>query len=204
MRTSAACATSVLLVAFAFGGRTLSAQVASIEGVVTAPGEPAAGAVVFLVPHVRSGELRPDSTAVIDQVGLRFVPPLLVVTPGTIVSFHNSDPILHNIFSPQGPGSGFDLGTYPRGEERSHTFGEAGAHVVLCNVHPEMVAYVLVVDTTLYAVVGDGGRFRLDDVPVGRYALRVWHPSAGSTERNIVLGNGDLLRVMLLLPPVDR
>lgn len=201
MRAFLACGLSALL-CISSGGH-LNAQSASVDGVVTAPGEPTVGAVVFLVPKEQTDEGYPQRSVTIDQVQLRFVPPLLVVTPGTLVSFQNSDPILHNIFSPQGPGPGFDLGMYPASESRSHTFDEVGAHVILCNVHPEMVAWVLVVDTVLHAVVGEGGRFSLENIPVGNYTMRVWHRSAGSLEREILLGDGDLLRLRLQLPTAD-
>jgi plastocyanin len=201
MRASLASGLSALLCIASIGH--LNAQSASIEGVVAAPGEPSVGAVVFLVPKEQTGESYAQRSVTIDQVQLRFVPPLLVVTPGTVVSFQNSDPILHNIFSPQGTGPGFDLGMYPRGEFRSHTFDEVGTHVILCNVHPEMVAYLLVVPTTLFTVVGEGGRFSLEDVPAGNYALKVWHRSAGSLEREILLGDGDFLRLRLQLPTAD-
>lgn len=201
MRAPVACALSVLLCISVVDN--LNGQGASIEGVVTAPGEPTVGAVVFLVSE-QTAKRYPQRSVAIDQVQLRFVPPLLVVTPGTVVTFQNSDPILHNIFSPQGPGPGFDLGMYPRGEFRSHTFDEFGTHVILCNVHPEMVAYLLVVATTLYAVVGEGGRFSLENIPMGNYTIRVWHRSAGSLEREILLGDGDFLRLRLQLPTADR
>lgn len=202
MRASLVCGLSALLCVSSVGH--LNAQSAAIGGVVTAPGEPTVGAVVFLVPKEQTGEGYAQQSVTIDQLQLRFVPPLLVVTPGAVVAFQNSDPILHNIFSPQGPGPGFDLGMYPTSESRSHTFDEVGTHVILCNVHPEMVAYVLVVPTTLYAVVGEGGRFSLEDLPAGNYTLKVWHRSAGSLEREILLGDGDFLRLRLQLPTADR
>jgi len=134
-----------------------------------------AGAVVSLVPDREATFPPPREHPVIDQANLRFVPRLLVVRPGMTVDFRNSDPILHNVFGPPGPGEGFDLGTYPRTHSRSHTFTALGVHAILCNVHPEMVAYVAVVATPYHAVVDTVGRFRIDSVPAGRYSINVWH-----------------------------
>ena len=91
--------------------------------------ESAAGPVssaVYLVPD--DGVIRPEdrSEAVIDQFGLQYRPTVRLVLPGTTIDFRNSDALLHNVFSPAGPGAGFDLGTYPFQESRSHTFDEIG------------------------------------------------------------------------------
>ncbi|MBI4409657.1 MAG: hypothetical protein HY561_08120 [Gemmatimonadetes bacterium] len=171
---------------------------AQLEGTLSALNVRLTGAVVFLVPAEPTGAaeaLRPPPTShLIDQVNLRFVPRVLPVLPGSRVQFRNSDPILHNVFGPAGPGSGFDLGTYPRGERREHTFAEPGAHVILCHVHPEMVAYVLVIPTPYHSVVDRDGRFRLQ-LPAGRYALHVWHPRTRPYERPLLVRDGTSIRL---------
>ena len=114
--------------------------------------------------------------------GKRFEPHVLVVTRGTSVSFPNVDPIFHNAFS-RTPGSEFDLGLYRRGAARAYAFRSAGLVHVYCNIHAEMAAYVLVVDTTdAFAVADATGAFRLADLPPGRYAVHAWNERAGEKE----------------------
>lgn len=181
------------------GLMALQATTGRVEGAVHVGARPAVGAVVFLDTAVPRNFDPPELPAVIDQVDLRFVPQVVAVLPGTTVAFPNSDPILHNVFSPGGPGRGFDLGTYPPGEARSRRFLESGIHVILCHVHPEMVAYVAVVPTPYHAVVDEAGRFAMGGVPEGRYKLKVWLARRVSAERELVVRGGGVARVELQL-----
>jgi len=133
-----------------------------------------ADAAVYLVPVGREVTLRP-ATDRIDQVDLQFVPRVVVVAPGSTVEFPNSDAVMHNVFHPGRGASGFDLGTYPRTEARTFTFGDAGIYVMLCHVHPEMVGYVYVVPSPYRAATDESGTFTIADVPPGEYRLHVWH-----------------------------
>jgi plastocyanin len=158
-------------------------QVGVVSGVVRVPNAPSRGAVVYLVP-LSSEPLAPvTEPMLLDQRNLHFIPHTLVVVPGQEIRFRNSDPLLHNVFSPDMEGEEFDLGTYPAGESRSHTFQRSGAHVILCHIHPEMAAYVFVTGTRYHAVVDAGGRFLIDSIPPGAYTLRAWHPRAVAYEQ---------------------
>jgi plastocyanin len=176
-----------------------SASEGRIEGIVRHTRGPAVGAVVFLTGARADVPEPAPQPVIVDQIDLRFVPEVVAVLAGTVVAFPNSDPILHNVFSPRGPGAGFDLGTYPPGETRSHRFDEAGVHVILCHVHPEMVAYVAVVPSRYHAVADSLGRFELDALPAGRYALSVWYARRTALEREITVPAGGTVRLELEL-----
>jgi plastocyanin len=103
-----------------------------------------------------------------------YAPHVVVVPVGSTVRFPNHDPFNHNVFSVSEPNS-FDLGLYGRGESKSTTFLHPGLVRVYCNVHPRMVAYVLVMENRFYAQPANDGSFAIDDVPAGRYRLHVWH-----------------------------
>src|SRR5437899_11840636 len=103
-----------------------------------------------------------------------YAPHVVVVPVGSTVRFPNHDPFNHNVFSVSEPNS-FDLGLYGRGEAKSHTFDHPGLVRVYCNVHPRMVAYVLVMENRYYTQPGNDGSFTIDNVPAGRYRLHVWH-----------------------------
>src|SRR5947199_1419939 len=103
-----------------------------------------------------------------------YAPHVVVVPLGSTVRFPNHDPFNHNVFSVSEPNS-FDLGLYGRGEAKSYTFAHPGLVRVYCNVHPRMVAYVLVMENRYYAQPAGDGSFDVDNVPAGRYRLHVWH-----------------------------
>ena len=103
-----------------------------------------------------------------------YAPHVVVVPLGSTVRFPNHDPFNHNVFSVSEPNS-FDLGLYGRGEAKSYTFAHPGLVRVYCNVHPRMVAYVLVMENRYYAQPASDGSFAIDNVPAGRYRLHVWH-----------------------------
>ena len=173
----------------------------AVEGSLRAADARTADAVVYLVPADSSAEAPAAERETIDQRDLRFLPRVVVVPPGSTVDFLNSDPLLHNVFSPPRPGPGFNLGVYSLSERRSHLFGEEGAHVVLCHIHPEMLAYVVVVPGRFHAVADTDGLFRIDSVPAGHYRLQVWHRRLAFAGQDIEIGPGTRVHLELVLSP---
>lgn len=106
-----------------------------------------------------------------------FAPHVLVVPAGSTVAFPNHDPFDHNVFSVS-EGNSFDLGLYGRGQGKSVTLQHPGLVRVFCNVHPRMVALVLVMGTHHYAQPGADGSFTINGVGPGSYRLHVWHERA--------------------------
>lgn len=145
-------------------------------------------AVAYVVPAGRFRIPLSQDTVVVDQLNLTFVPHLTVVQPGTTVDFANSDPVLHNVFTPNTPP--FNLGLYPRTTSRQHRFTEPGTYVILCHIHPEMVAYVVVVPTPYHALVDPEGHFAIGDIPSGDYALHVWHWRSAEVVRPLRIAPG--------------
>ena len=114
----------------------------------------------------------------ISQKGLRFVPHVMVVPVGASVDFLNGDDAQHNIFWPTISGNkqlAHSLGTWPKGETRTFQFTTAGIVPLLCNVHPEMSAYIIVTPTPYLAETDDNGSFEINGVPEGSYTLTAWH-----------------------------
>jgi len=153
----------------------LAPATTSLGGRATVGGKPAVDAVVWL--DAPSG--MPRSTvrhdAVLEQRNLQFSPHVLAVEIGTRVRFPNGDRVLHNVFSYR-EGKPFDLGLYPVGEVKYVPFDRPGLSRVFCNIHSQMAAYVMVVDTPLFAVSDADGRFTLRDVPPGEYRVHAWRP----------------------------
>jgi len=114
----------------------------------------------------------------IDQIKMVFVPHVLPVLVGTMVNFLNNDSVLHNVFTPSKGGERFNLGSWPKGQTKSYTFKTAGEVRLLCNVHPEMEAWVIVVANPYFAKTGPDGSYTIANVPAGKYTLKVWHEKA--------------------------
>lgn len=176
LSTTLALGTALALAAGAAAGTPAAGT--RVTGTVTVVGARSnANAVVYIKEIPGQTFAAPAEPAVVDQRNLEFLPKVMPVLVGTTVEFHNDDAVLHNVFTPDKIADRFDLGTFPKGEVRSHTFDKAGAAVLLCNVHPEMEGYVLVVPTPYYAVTDAEGRYRLEEVPSGTYTVEVWHPN---------------------------
>ncbi len=171
-----------LLVALAMAGASYplgAAHAGDVTGTVsvTRPGgakvDPT-GVVIYLEdvpePAAADGERAHPQ---VRQRDLKFVPGLTVVVKGTTVDFPNDDKVFHNVFS-FSQAAKFDLGLYKSGTTKSVTFNHAGVVNLYCNIHPEMISKIKVLDTTYYAVVGQGGGFRIEHVPPGSYPIVGW------------------------------
>jgi plastocyanin len=106
-----------------------------------------------------------------------FEPDLLVVPIGSLVAFPNLDPWFHNVFSLY-RGKRFDLGLYEAGSQKEVRFDRPGASYVFCNIHPEMAAVVLTVDSNFSGISDKLGHVSIAGVPPGQYLLRVWYENA--------------------------
>jgi len=113
-----------------------------------------------------------------DQRNNTFVPHVLAVRAGQEVEFLNSDKVAHNIFWPSISGNkkmSHNMGTWPSGQKREFKFDTAGVVPLLCNVHPEMSAYIVVSPTPYFAVTDADGSYKIANVPEGQYTVTAWH-----------------------------
>jgi plastocyanin len=123
----------------------------------------------------------PDKHVVVDQKGLVFVPHIVAIQQGTTVEFLNSDTVAHNVFWTGISGNkklGHNLGTWPKGEKKSFKFDNPGVAPVLCNVHPEMSAYIVASPTPYFAASDATGNYKISGVPDGSYKVVAWHEGA--------------------------
>jgi plastocyanin len=115
----------------------------------------------------------PDKPADIEQRAQKFVPHVLPILRGTLVRFPNNDRVRHNVFSPAGPHP-FNFGIYPPGGVKELKLDELGTIMLLCNIHENMSAYVLVLQNPYFTLVGADGHYSLSGVPAGSYTLSLW------------------------------
>jgi len=126
--------------------------------------------VVWLEPLAGTVSVGNRPHAKMLQKDKMFQPHVLPVVVGTAVEFPNADPIFHNAFSNY-DGQLFDVALYPPGTSRTVVFRKPGVVRVFCNIHPSMAAIILVLKTPYFAKVEADGRYRIADVPAGRYTL---------------------------------
>ncbi|MFN7989606.1 MAG: hypothetical protein U0529_19180 [Thermoanaerobaculia bacterium] len=148
--------------------------------------QPAADAVAW-IPGLRAAE--PPPAPRMSSRDKRFEPRVLAVPKGSTVTFPNYDKIFHNVFS-LSEGARFDLGLYRNGASKTTTFETPGVVRVYCNIHPQMAAYVLVLDGSLYAQTGKDGTALLGGVPAGRQTLKVWEERGGEWTGTVVVSPG--------------
>ena len=183
MKTLLAGMTALLAFFSVAGTKPVSAGV--VSGTVSDPHGAARGAVIYLTGSAAPPP--PLTTAMVDQRDKMFTPHVSVVTRGTTVRFPNDDSVFHNVFA-YFQAKKFDLGMYPRGTTKKVTFDKTGLVIVLCNVHPCMSAYIMVVDTPYYAVSDGSGHFRLPNVPPGTYTLHGWQESGATLTQTVKVG----------------
>jgi len=142
-------------------------------------GKPDASGVVVWLASPDGSVLRGASKQrrVITQRNKRFAPHILAIETGSEVDFPNEDPFFHNVFSIFN-GKRFDLGLYASGETRPVNFNRAGISYIFCNIHPQMSAIVIALDTPYFAISDKAGGFVINNVPAGNYRLNVWHERA--------------------------
>jgi len=125
---------------------------------------------------------------VMDQRKMKFIPHMLTISQGDTVRFLNNDGLAHNVYS--NDGEAYNLGMFPDGEERPYTFMRAGTYAQLCNIHPEMLAYVFVGQNPYSALVDKNGRYEIRDVPPGQYTLAVWNSHLKAPEKAVSVDLG--------------
>jgi plastocyanin len=191
-----------LLIATLFAERPVSAQ-GAVSGRVAMqekPGESTKdfdATVVYLMPKgapVRFTEVKSQMA----MNGRQFAPRVRVVTTGSTVEYMNQDPFSHNIFS-TAPGAAFDLGTYGSGISKSTPFKKPGAFPVYCNIHAQMTAFVVVVSTSHYTQAGADARWKIANVPAGKWELHVWHERAPEVTQEVDVPAAGLANVDVTL-----
>jgi plastocyanin len=160
---------------------------ADLGGTAQVAGKPIQYAVVWLdvtdpPPLVQEGPVT------LDQRNLAFTPHVLVIRVGTSVEFPNNDHVFHNVFSFK-DGKKFDLGMYPAAvKAKPVVFDKPGLSRIFCNIHPNMAAYVMAVDTPYYATSNERGIFALANVPPGTYTYHAWRPGGQILTGSVTVG----------------
>ena len=142
---------------------------------------PLAEVIISAHPQVSAPMPEVAATPRIDQRDVRFVPRVLPVIVGSTVEFVNEDKVYHNVFSLT-PGARFDIGRKARGVVHEQKIDALGPIELFCDIHPQMSATILSLDTPYFTRPDSSGAYVLDGLPTGEYEIRVFHPDfAGQT-----------------------
>lgn len=151
----------------------------SIAGKVLFGEKPVQDAIVYIEKVSDSQLTQPyDKPVVLDQKGLAFVPHVLPVVSAQEVVFRNSDKALHNVHAYQGKKSLFNVAVpamQPSHSSFTQKFSEPGIYRIRCDIHAEMLSYVVVLENRLFAVSDKKGAFHISGIPPGSYTLKAWH-----------------------------
>ena len=123
-----------------------------------------------------------EEPAQVVQKDAIFIPRVTAVTVGSTVQFVNDDPFFHNVFSLT-PGARFNIGRRPKGDVYSKVVPELNWKVeglgpisVYCDIHSQMNAIILSLDTPYFTRANEDGSYSLDNLPPGDYEIRAYHP----------------------------
>ena len=181
--------TYLVLIALLVISSLASAQ--KVSGVVKAGGPSA----VVLEPVAGKPSSPSNQTVTLDQRGLKFTPSLLVIQQGTTVEFKNSDTVTHNVFWPNISGNkklAHNLGTASSGQSQRFKFDTPGNVQILCNIHPEMNANIVVSPSPYFAPTDAAGAYSINNVPEGAYKATAWHNGKATTMSVTVKGDTKL------------
>jgi len=190
---------AALLWALAAGGPVRAATL--VITVQTSDGRPLQGAVVTAHPLDGPARKPQPVKAVMDQVNRAFAPDLLVIPVGSTVTFPNSDLVSHQIYS-FSPAKRFQLPLYRGAPYPPVHFDLPGVVTLGCNIHDEMIGYLVVTDAPYYGRTDAKGGWS-SELTHGRYRITIWHPrmrdEAPDLERELTIGEGDHAELTLRL-----
>jgi plastocyanin len=148
-----------------------------------------ASSAKFAVVYLQNGPAEPAVDATVNNRQMNFIPEITVVTVGGKVKFTNSDPFPHNVFSPDH--EKFDIGQIPQHGAKSRAFTKEGTYTLLCNLHPNMKGYLIVVPSMYFAKADAKGHFTIKDVPAGAYQVMAWAPHVKAGTQSVTV-NGNV------------
>jgi hypothetical protein len=151
----------------------------------------------------------PAQPVVLDQKNCQYVPQILAIQTGQTLLVRTSDPFPHNVHTkPTNPANHEENKMQEAGApDVPLTFNAAENFVKFqCDVHSStfgswMLAWVTVVDHPYFAVTGKDGKFKISNVPPGKYTLTALHRKAALSgmDKQIEVKEGEPAKVDFVL-----
>ncbi len=143
------------------------------------------GNVVVWVEGVREFSV-PSNRPSFSQRGMVFFPDMLVIVAGQTVQMPNDDSVVHNVYS-FSPAKKFNLGIYPKGENKDVNFDKPGVVELFCSIHKQMKGKILIVPNPFYARIGSSESYRISSLPAGTYTLKLWSDTGIQKSRSVIV-----------------
>ena len=134
------------------------------------------------------------------QKNKTFDPHVIGISKGSTVTFTNEDKFYHNVFS-LSPGSRFNIGRRKPGKSISKTFNKEGLIKIFCDIHPQMNAYILCLETPYFSTVNKDGTYTITNIPDGKYKIHFYNPSINVGTGIIELSNGVIFEKNFIISP---
>jgi plastocyanin len=144
------------------------------QALVVGPNKGVRNTVVYL-EDVERGKKPTDFE--LDNAKCLFVPHVSAVMAGARVRIKNGDPILHNTHGFHDKVTVFNVALPNKDQvvDITQRIKKPGVIDVQCDAHTHMRAWIVVRDNPYFAVTDDEGRFRIGEIPPGRYRVVAWH-----------------------------
>jgi plastocyanin len=154
--------------------RQVCGETKPFQALMVGPNKGVRNTVVYL-EGVERGKRAPDFE--LDNSKCLFVPRVSAVMAGGKVRIKNADPVLHNTHGFLDRLTVFNV-ALPNKDQSVDISGrirKTGVIDVQCDAHTHMQGWIVVRDNPYFAVTDDEGRFRIGDIPPGRYKVVAWH-----------------------------
>lgn len=136
------------------------------------------------------GDFKKDPI-VIDQKNKTYVPRISVSMVGNKLTFLNNDAILHNVHSYSGGETVYNIAMPKFIKKKTTKLEKSGLMKVRCDVHREMMAYIVVAENPYHAITNEVGLFQIDTIPAGTYIIKAWHEELGTLEQEVTVTAGE-------------
>ena len=153
---------------------------ASSELVVTGPNNTLENVVVYISSGAPDQDQVPSQTLTYDQKGCMYRPHVLVMHTNQEFKVLNSDQTLHNVHPLAKINKDWDKSQPPGAPPIVAKFEKSEFIPVKCNIHPWMHGYFVVLNTNHYDISKEGGKFKLADLPPGKYTITAWQEEFGT------------------------
>ncbi len=190
-----------ILVLLCMSWPTSQALAGTISGTVKVKGLRTAANILVYLNKAPQPQMDLSNTRFsMDQKDLTFLPHVLPIPVGATVQFPNNDKVDHNVFSLSRTKK-FNLGSYGPGQTQKVVFDKPGIVELRCDVHAEMLAYIMVMKNPYFAVTDAKGHFTIPDVhylethgitgvtdiPAGNYSLKNRHAKLKTGKQSVTV-----------------
>ncbi|MCM3872240.1 MAG: carboxypeptidase regulatory-like domain-containing protein [Pyrinomonadaceae bacterium] len=147
----------------------------------------------------------PTSSVVLERKGCRYVPHVLGLRVGQLLTIQNSDPTQHNTHPTPTENAEWNQTQPPGMVPLVKTFSKPETFIPMkCNQHPWEKAYLGVFSHPFFAVSDESGNYRIEGLPPGQYTVVAWHERLGEKTVDLTFIPGEQRDLSLTFDAADH